>query len=134
MARYSKDHGARSISIGPAIAAGQPNENANTTPRNNGTATGPGDEFGVVAEYGMGYAFPFNIGWDIAISGGTMTALTVALEASDDGVNWFQLDTNNSATGGRKVVANTIARFLRANITTFTANTGTPVVTVGITL
>jgi hypothetical protein len=130
MSRYSKDHSFASISIGPAIAAGLPNENSGRTPANAGTGTGAGDEFGYVPETGPGFEYPPQIAYDVLIAGGTFTALTVLLEASDDGVNWFTLDTNSTATGGRKVVQNTLAKYLRANITVFTANTGSPVVTV----
>ena len=134
MARYGKDRGQRAISIGPAIAAGQPNENANTTPKNSGQATGPGDEFAYIPGGGNAFQYPPQVAWDVEVSGGVLTALTVALEASDDGVNFFQLDTQNSTTGGRKVVQNTIGRIFRGNITTYTVTSGTPVVTVGITI
>lgn len=133
LARYSKDHAQRSISIGPAIPASSPNENANRTPANNGTVTGAGDEFAYVPETGPGFEYPVNVAWDVSVSGGTLSALVVALELSDDGLNWTSVDTNNSVTGGRKVVSNTVPRFMRANITTFTQATGTPVVLVGIT-
>lgn len=134
--RWSKDHAARSISIGPAIAAGTPFENAGTTPKNPGTATGAGDEFVYVPETGPGFEYPPQVAWDVTFTGGTFTALVVVLEASDDGTNWFQLDTNNAtgAAGYRRVVSNTLARMLRLNITTFTAASGSPVVTGGISI
>lgn len=132
MSRYSKDHSFASISIGPTLAAGLPNENTGLTPANPGTATGAGDEFAYVPETGPGFEYPPQVAWSVTVAGGTMTALTVNLEASDDGVNWFTLDTNNTATGGRRVVSNTLAKLLRANIATFTANAGSPVVTVKI--
>lgn len=133
MARYSKDRSTRSISIGPAIAAGQPNENANTTPRNNGTATGPGDEFSYVPGPGQSFQFPVAITWDFSFSGGTFTALTVAIEASNDGINWTQIDTDNTGTGKAKAIPNAEFKLFRANITTFTASGGAPVVTVALT-
>jgi len=134
MARYSKDHGARSISIGPAIAASSGLENANTTPANNGTGTGAGDEFGYVGEPGPGYQFPNQVAWDVVVGGtGSLSALTVLLEDSDDGVNWNTLDTNANVTSSRRVIASTLARLLRARISLFTAASGSPVVTVGIT-
>jgi hypothetical protein len=130
----SKDRGTRSLSISPAIAAGQPRENAGRIPVNAGTSTGPGDEFGYLPSPGQGFQYPVQVAWDVTVSGGTLSALTVALEVSDDGTNWFQLDSQNSVTGGRKVVQNTVGgKILRANITTYTVATGTPVVTVGIT-
>lgn len=133
MSRWSKDRGRTSISIGPAIAATSPAENAGKTPANAGTGTGAGDEFLYIPGEGQSFQYPVNIAWNVTISGGTMTALTVNLEVSDDGTNWSTLDTQNSATGGRKVVANTVVQYVRANIATFTANTGSPVVTVTIT-
>jgi hypothetical protein len=135
LSRLSKDHSARSISIGPAIAAGTTFENAGRTPANNGGGAGAGDEFAYVPETGPGFEYPPQVAWDVTFTGGTFTALVVNLEASDDGVNWFQLDTNNAVTaaGYRRVVSNTLARLLRLNITTFTSASGTPIVTGGIT-
>lgn len=132
MARFSKDHSNRSISIGPAIPASSPLENSNTTPANPGTRTGAGDEFAYVPETGPGYEYPVNVAWDVLVSGGTFTTLAVSLEFSDDGTTWFSVDT---ATGqGRRVVSNQVPRFMRANITTFVTATGSPQVVVGITV
>jgi|SRR5581483_1511449 len=135
MAVYVKDKSSRSISIGPTIPATSPKENANTTPRNSGAATGAGDEFIYIPHIGQGYQYPVDIAWDVVVSaGGTLAALVVNLEVSDDdGTTWSTLDSNASPTGGRRVVSNTLAKRLRANIATFTINAGLPVVTVGIT-
>lgn len=132
MARFSKDRSAFSISIGPAIPAGQPNENAGRTPLNPGTTTGPGDEFGYVPGPGQAYQFPINVAWEFSFTGGTLTALVVNIEASNDGVTWTQIDTDNTVIGKSKTIANAPYKFFRANIGTFTTNTGAPVVTVGL--
>ncbi len=137
MARYVKDRGARSLSISPAIPATSPKENANTTPKNNGTATGPGDEFVYVpGTSGAGNQYPQNLSWDVSVSAaGTMAALIVNLEGSDDGfVTVATVDTINSLTGGTKSVANPGFQMYRSNIGTFTAAAGSPVVTSGITM
>jgi hypothetical protein len=136
LASYSKDHGARSISIGPAIAATSVKENANTTPKNSGAATGAGDDFAYIPEAGPGYEYPPQVAWDVRNTGtGTFTTLVVNLEVSDDdGTTWYTLDTNNSTTlPYRKVVANTVGRRFRLNIGTFTVATGSPVLEGGIT-
>lgn len=133
MARFSKDRSTRSISIGPAIPAGQPNENANRTPLNPGTATGAGDEFSYVPGPGQSFQFPVAVSWDFSFTGGTFTALTVVIEASNDGVNWTQIDSDNTGLGKAKSIANAEFKIFRANITTFTVSGGAPVVTVGLT-
>lgn len=133
LTRYSKDHAQRSITIGPALGASSPNENANKTPANPGNATGAGDEFAYVPETGPGFEYPVNVAWDWSVSGGTLTAITIVLQFSDDGVNWFTADTDSTVTGNRKVVSNQVPRFMRGNIAVFTVATGSPVVTMGIT-
>lgn len=135
MARYSKNRMFASRSTGAAPAAGTPYENAGVAAlANPGNATGPGDEFAYVpAGPGAGYQYPVQIAWAVSVSGGTLSALVVNLEVSDDGVTWVQLDTQNSVTGGRKVVQNTIGPFVRANIGTYTVATGTPIVQTTIT-
>ena len=133
MSRYSKDRSTRSISIGPAIAAGQPNENSNTTPKNPGTTQGAGDEFVYAPGPGQSFQFPVAISWDFTFSGGTLTALVVTIEASNDGVTWTVIDTDNTVVGKAKSIANAEFKMFRANITTFTVNTGSPVVTVALT-
>lgn len=130
--RFSKDHAQRSISVGPTLG-NTTNENANRTPLNPGTTTGPGDEFLYVPEAGPGYEYPVNVAWDYSFTGGTFTALVVIIEFSDDGVNWFQVDTSSATSATRKVITNQVPRFMRANVTTFTVATGSPVLTVGLT-
>jgi len=133
MARYSKDRSTRSISIGPAIAKGQPGENAGTTPTNAGTGTGAGDEFVYAPGPGQSFQFPVAISWDFTFSGGTFTALTIVIEASNDGGTWTQIDTDNTGVAKAKSIANAEFKMFRANITTFTVATGAPVVTVSLT-
>lgn len=137
MARYSHDLGSRFISVGGAIAAGLPNVNAGTTPKNNGTGTGPGDEIGITIDrqalLHSGYS------WDCVVSGGTLSALAANLEGSEDGVNWFTVDQSGaaggiSATGGLQHVTNKPVRYLRVNVTTFTSSGGSPVAQFGISL
>lgn len=135
MAIYSKDRGARSLSISPAIPATSPKENANTTPKNNGTATGPGDEFRYVPDLcGAGAQFPSNLSWDVSVSAaGTLTALVVTLEGSNDGfITVSTIDTINAPAGGAKSVPNPGFSQYRLNCITFTVNTGAPVITGGI--
>lgn len=66
------------------------------------------------------------------IAGGTMTALTVNFEGSNDGTNWFNIGSNNSTSNAMTFVVDKPVRYVRANIATFTANTGTPLITVGV--
>lgn len=144
MARFSKDRGSASQSIGAALAATSPKENAGiTAPTHNGSSTGgpngdgtgAGDSFVYVPGPGSGFQFPPNLSWSVSVAGGTMTALTVTLEGSNDGFTTTStVDTQNSATGGTKAVANPGFREYRCNITTFTKNTGTPIVTALITM
>lgn len=138
MARYGKDRGARSISIGPAIPSTSPKENAGTTPKNSGVQTGAGDEFAYIPSTTQ---YPLAVAWDVTVSGGTLSALLVNLEVTDDDTSaapiWSTLDSNNVVTGGRQIATSTahpndLARLIRANIATYTVASGTPVVTVGI--
>ena len=70
-------------------------------------------------------------------SGGSVTALTVAIEGSLDGTKWFALATHTLTAGelsaGQAMfhITNKYVRFVRANITTLT-ETGTTAVTVKI--
>jgi hypothetical protein len=133
VATYSKDKAARSISIGAAIPASSPKENAGRTPANPGTTTGPGDVFVYIPAVGQGYQYAPNLSWDVSVAGGTMTALVVTLEGSNDNFTTVStIDTSNSITGGARAVANPGFQAYRANIGTFTANVGSPVCTVGI--
>lgn len=135
MSRYSKDRSVRSISIGAAIAASSPAENANTTPANNGTVTGAGDEFVYVAGEGQAHQRPIAVVWDIRTRGvGTYTARQVFLEASVNGSDWDVVDTSNSTTGESRTAQVGGYVMFRARIGTLTVNTGAPVTEVGITV
>lgn len=133
MSRYSKDRGARSVSIGAVIASNSPLENAGTSPANLGKATGAGDEFLYIPGPGQSFQYPPNLSWDVVV-GAAMTALTVLLEGSDDGVNWQTVDTNTSTSSSARAVANPGFRMYRANITVYTPTAGTPQITVGISI
>lgn len=136
MARYGKDRGGRSISISAAIPKTSPKENSGTTPANSGSATGPGDEFVVVGAYESGCKLPSNLTWDYSMSGGTLTAFTITLEGSTDGVSWYTLDTGTVTTtaGESRNVSGLSYQMYRLNITVRTVNTGTPVTTGTISL
>lgn len=130
MARYSKDRLARSISIGPAIQATSPKENAATTPKNSGVGQGAGDEFVYVPLPSGGGQYPANLSWDVSVVGGG-GALVVNLEGSSDGfVTVAVVDTINNPAGGAKSVANPGFAMYRGNITTWINGT----VTVGISM
>ena len=135
MARFAKDRGSSSISIGPAIPATSVKENAGRTPANPGNTTGAGDEFVVVGQHGSGFKLPANVEWDYSMSGGTLTALTITLEASNDAdeggtAHWYTLDTGSVTTtaGESRNVSGVSYKCYRLNITTFTPNTGSPVI------
>ncbi len=142
MPRYSKDRASRSLSIGPKLPLTSPKENAGVPCSNDGSATGgsggdgtgAGDEFLYIPGVGQAFQMPPNMSWDVVITGGTMTALTVLLEGSDDGANWTTIDTNTVVTGGTRVVANPGYQIYRARITVWTKNASAPVVSVGITI
>lgn len=133
MARYSKDRSTRSISIGPALPVTYAGENAGRTPANPGNTTGPGDEFAYVPGYGHAFQFPVNISWDFNFTGGTFTTLAIVIEVSNDGVNWSSIGSADS-TGVGKAISVAVAgfRLFRANITTYSVASGTPIVTVGL--
>lgn len=134
MARWGADRAKRFQSIGPAIAAGLPDVNSGTTPANSGGATGPGDEMSIVPGGCSGNQFPPALTWDFSFTGGTFTALTITLEGSTDGTNWFTVDSDNTGVAKAKSVANQPYIYWRLNITVYTANVGTPIVSGGITL
>ncbi|MDE1940687.1 MAG: hypothetical protein KGI66_01060 [Patescibacteria group bacterium] len=81
------------------------------------TATGPGSAFAM--PYRMQTGFIPGYTWTI-ITNGTITGLTVNLEGSDDGVNWFTLDTYTGTVSAMQHVANKPVHFVRANVTTLT--------------
>lgn len=58
---------------------------------------------------------------------GVFSALTVAYEGSLDGVNWYQLGSDNTTAAGVTFVVDKPARYVRANVTAFTGGTNTSV-------
>lgn len=135
MARYSKDHSRRSISIGGAISSSSPLENANTTPANNGTVTGAGDEFAYVAGVGKAYSYPPNITWDVRVRGsGSFTSFTVNFQASTNGSDWDTIDTSTNVNGESRTVQNQAYSFFRGNIGALVVSSGSPSIEVGISI
>jgi hypothetical protein len=128
MSRYSQERGSRFISIG---ATGSFGKAPNTT--GTGNATGAGDEIGLMADADT-FRLPSNYSWDIVVSGGTYTALDIRLQRSQDGTNWSDVDSDTGAATIQRDVVNKPAKYLRANVITATVNTGSPQVTVGITV
>lgn len=123
MSTYSYESGQRFISVG---AAG----NYGNIPANPGNTTGAGDSVGFVQRSGS--QLPTSFTWDVLISGGTVSALNVTIEASSDNTNWFTLDTSTNTSGEMRQITDTPARYLRAKIVTRTVATSTPIIEVGI--
>ena len=73
------------------------------------SAAGAGSEFALTIP---NHGTP-NIAWQTLIDG-IITSITVSLEASLDGDNWFVIDSSTSITGELRVVSGSY-RFLRAN-------------------
>lgn len=135
MARYSKDRGSRSISVGPAIASSSALENSGATPSNPGTTTGAGDEFVYIPGAGQAYQYPLTLTWDIVVGGtGALSALLASLQGSNDGTNWTTADQSNSVTGESRQFPGGPYRIWRIFINTFTVGSGAPVVTGSITM
>src|SRR5262245_20870011 len=141
MARFSKDRGAQSISIGPAIASTSPKENAGTTPAHNGSPTGgngsgigAGDEFVYIPGRGQAFQYPLSVTWGFTISGGTLTAISIRLQGSNDLSTWRDVDTSTNIAGEERSVTNIAFKAWRLNIFTFTPNAGTPIITGTITI
>jgi hypothetical protein len=126
--RYANERGNRFISVGATGSFG-------ATPACTGTgnATGAGDEIGLAADAET-FRLPANYSWDIIVAGGTYTALTVSLQRSQDGTNWADIDSDTGGATIQRDVVNKPAKYLRAKVTTATVNTGTPQVTIGITV
>jgi methyl coenzyme M reductase beta subunit len=108
--QYSYERGSRAVSLNAA------------------TGTGAGDSFGFLPFLGGG--IPGTYSWDIIITGGP-SAVTVNLEGSDDGTNWFTVDTSTSTSSALRHVVDKPVRFLRANLATLTGGSS-PTVSVGI--
>lgn len=92
------------------------------------TAAGSSTSINLV---GQGYTY-HTIAW--GISGGTMTACTFTVDSSADGTSWSTgaiipstTCTSNGTLGFFPVL--TPANFIRVTVATFTANTGTPTIT-----
>jgi hypothetical protein len=73
--------------------------------------------------------FPSKMTWQYVITGGTLSALTINLEGSIDNTNWFILDTTTQVTDQMRHIANKPILYVRANITSWTVGTSTPVLT-----
>jgi hypothetical protein len=58
---------------------------------------------------------------------GVFTVLVVNYEGSLDGINWYQLGTDNTLTAAATFCVDKPSRYVRANITTFTGGTGVAV-------
>lgn len=58
---------------------------------------------------------------------GVFTALVVNYEGSLDGVNWFQIGTDNTVANGATFVVDRPVIYIRANIGTFTGGTNVSV-------
>lgn len=58
---------------------------------------------------------------------GVFSALVIAFEGSIDGLNWFQVGTDNAVTAAPTFVADKPVMYLRGNCTTFTGGTNTTV-------
>lgn len=67
---------------------------------------------------------PVSITWQTTFTG-TPTAITVNLEGSIDGTNYFVLDTSTSTTAEMRHVVNKQVDKLRCNITAYTVNSST---------
>lgn len=58
---------------------------------------------------------------------GVFTVLVVNYEGSLDGVNWFQLGTDNTLVAGPTFVVDKPCLFVRGNVATFTGGTSVSV-------
>ena len=97
-----------------AVDASQP-----TTILNAASATGPGLAYANAQI--QGNASSGGGSWQTVVTG-SPSGISVNLEGSNDGVNWFALD-NSVATGGEVRDVNTATTFLRANLATLTGGT-----------
>lgn len=57
------------------------------------------------------------------VQGGGFSALSVTFEGSLDGTNWYTLATDATTANGVTFVVDKPARYVRANVTTFTGGT-----------
>lgn len=73
--------------------------------------------------------FPLHITWTTLTTASPAT-VTINLEGSIDGTNWYQLDQSVSTSGEMRTVINKAVRWLRANLTTLASGTMTCMVMV----
>lgn len=62
--------------------------------------------------------------WQVVFTG-TPTSITVNLEGSIDGTNWFTIDTSSATTSGLKFVVDKPVEYLRCNISAYVVNSST---------
>jgi len=103
MAKYAASPGIEAISIDNVDLAG---------------AVGVGQEFAIIIP---NHGTP-NITWQSVLSA-AVASITILLEASLDGTNWFTIDSSSSVTGEIRTIAGTY-KFLRANNTAVAGGAG----------
>jgi hypothetical protein len=91
-------------------------------------STGAGDEF-ALAPYFLG-VLPSVFAFDILITG-SPSGVTVLLEGSLDGTNWFTMETVAGTSDSLNFSVDKPVRFVRANLTVLTGGSS-PTVAVGI--
>lgn len=87
----------------------------------NGTA---GQVFAVADAPGIGGRASRSLTWQ-SITGGTVSAISLVIQGSLDGVNWVQIATSTNAAGDSGVVNPMQYRFVRAYLTLSTNTNGT---------
>ena len=93
-----------------------------------GSYTGAGGSLGLTTRL---FPMPNCYTWQTIIGGtGSLSALTVNLEGSLDGTNFFTLDQSTNTSGEGRHVTNKPIRYVRANIAVSTVSSGAPTVTV----
>ena len=90
---------------------------------------GTGDEPGVPI---LIEGLPDSFGVQVVIAGGTLSALSVDLEGTIDGVNWFQIFSFTDPEGGYSPVFGNKIKAVRANKKSATGSSGAPTVTLYI--
>lgn len=60
--------------------------------------------------------------WQVTISGGTATSLTVTLQGSMDSSTWTTLDTSTNTSGELRSKASAAVKFFRCNVGTYSRN------------
>jgi hypothetical protein len=108
------DHGSAEILLNAVVLAG---------------TTGFGQPLGLTTRGIM--PMPHRYTWQTIIGGtGSFTSITVNLEGSLDGVNWFQLDQSTNATGETRHIVNKPIRYVRPNVVANVVASGAPTLTV----